>query len=274
MLIASSVIVFTGCIPIEAPENADEEVLIEEGQISLSEAYDVIRAKEFVDLTHAFEPGIPHHPLLPDEERTILFNYNDGFRLENFCHVGQWGTHMDPPGHFVEGKRMIDAISPKEMILPLVVLQIQDKVAENSDYTITMDDVRNWEMKHGLIPPNSFVAMRTDWHKRWPSMEEMRNEDEDRTAHYPGWSQEVLTYLLEERLVTAVGHEQTDTDPGIATSEDDYSLEYYVLDQDRYQIELLANLDKVPAHGAVIVVTVPKPKNGSGFPARAFAILP
>jgi kynurenine formamidase len=34
------------------------------------------------------------------------------------------------------------------------------------------------------------------------------------------------------------------------------------------------NLDKVPATGALIVVTWPKPKHGLGFPARAFAILP
>jgi kynurenine formamidase len=36
----------------------------------------------------------------------------------------------------------------------------------------------------------------------------------------------------------------------------------------------MANLDKVPATGAVIVVTWPKVENGFGFPARAFAILP
>ena len=36
----------------------------------------------------------------------------------------------------------------------------------------------------------------------------------------------------------------------------------------------LANLDKVPDAGAIVVVTFPKPKGGSGFPARVFAILP
>jgi kynurenine formamidase len=34
------------------------------------------------------------------------------------------------------------------------------------------------------------------------------------------------------------------------------------------QIELLADLDKVPEAGAIAVVTFPKPKGGSGFPAR------
>jgi len=40
------------------------------------------------------------------------------------------------------------------------------------------------------------------------------------------------------------------------------------------QIEVMANLDKVPATGALLVVAWPKPKNGLGFPVRAFAILP
>jgi kynurenine formamidase len=48
----------------------------------------------------------------------------------------------------------------------------------------------------------------------------------------------------------------------------------YVLSQDKYQIEILANLDKVPESGGIAVVSFPKPKGGSGFPARVFAIVP
>ena len=59
-----------------------------------------------------------------------------------------------------------------------------------------------------------------------------------------------------------------------ATTKDDYSLETYLLGTNHYQIELLTNLDQVPEAGALIIVSFPKPKDGSGFPARAFAILP
>ena len=62
--------------------------------------------------------------------------------------------------------------------------------------------------------------------------------------------------------------------PGLATSKDDYALETYVLRHDHYQIELLANLDQVPEAGAIVVATFRKPKGGSGFPARVFAIAP
>lgn len=248
---------------------------------TLADALAVIRGKQFVDLTHAFEPGVPHWPGFPDEKRETLYWYEagkgklgKGFFAEQFAHVGQWGTHCDPPAHFVRGKRTIDQIDVKEMVLPLVVIDVHDQAAENPDYTISMDDVRDWERHHGLVPVGAFVAMRTDWSKRWPDAKAMRNEDAKGVAHYPGWSLPVLQYLYEERKITASGHETTDTDPGTATTKDDYSLETYILGTDHYQIELLTNLDKVPEAGAIAVVTFPKPKGGSGFPARAFAVLP
>ena len=252
-----------------------------EREITLDEALEVIKSRRFIDLTHAFEPGIPHWPGFPDSTRETIYGFEEGdgtmgtgFFAELYTHVGQWGTHADPPAHFVEGLRTLDEITVNEMILPLVVIDVSDKVMANPDYTIKMDDIRTWEARFGRIPARSFVAMRTDWSKRWPDAEAMRNEDEDGVAHYPGWSQRVLTYLYEERDITASGHETTDTDPGIATSEGDYSLETYILSQNKYQIELLTNLDQVPEQGAIIVVTFPKPKGGSGFPARVFAIAP
>jgi len=60
----------------------------------------------------------------------------------------------------------------------------------------------------------------------------------------------------------------------MAVSRDDYSLEAYILKGNHYQIELLAHLGDVPENGALVVAAFPKPKDGSGFPARVFAILP
>jgi kynurenine formamidase len=249
--------------------------------MSLADAYAVISSKKFVDLTHAFEPGIPHWKGFPDEQRETLYWYEkgrgklgDGFYAQSYTLVGQWGTHVDPPAHFAKGGRTVDQISPKEMIMPLVVLDVHEKAAKNPDYVLCMDDVKAWESRHGLIPANAFVAMRTDWSKRWPDAAKMANKDAAGVDHYPGWSKEVLRYLYEERKITASGHETTDTDPGIATSKDDYSLETYILEHDHYQIEILTNLDQVPEAGALAVVTFAKPKGGSGFPARVFAILP
>ncbi|PYI94292.1 MAG: hypothetical protein DME97_02200 [Verrucomicrobia bacterium] len=102
----------------------------------------------------------------------------------------------------------------------------------------------------------------------------MENKDSAGVSHYLGWSMPALKYLYEECEITASGHETTDTAPGVATTKEDYSLETYSLKTNHYQIELLANLDQVPESGALIVATFPKPKGGSGFPARVFAIRP
>ncbi len=249
---------------------------------SLALAFTTIEGKQFIDLTHDFGPTIPHWKgFAPESVRTLYWydrkagTLGSGFFAQLFCHVGQWGTHVDPPAHFAKGGRTVDRIDPKEMFLRLVVLDVHEKVAKNPDYVISLDDVKAWELRHGPIPKHAFVAMRTDWSKRWAAGDAaMANKDRKGVSHYPGWSLAVLQYLYTYRHITASGHETTDTDPGVATTKDDYSLESWILHHDHYQIELLTNLDKVPETGALAIVSFPKPKAGSGFPARAIAILP
>ena len=248
---------------------------------SLVEIQKILAGKRFVDLTHAFAPGIPRWHGFPDEKRETIYWYEkgrgsmgEGFFSETFNLVGQWGTHVDPPAHFVRGLRTVDQITLQEMVLPLVVIDVHAEAAKNPDYTLPLDRVKKWESEHGPIPKGAFVAMRTDWSKRWPDNAAMANKDEKGIAHYPGWTLEALKYLYEERKITASGHETTDTDPGVATSKNDYSLEAYLLGTNHYQIEMLANLDQVPEKGAIAIVSFPKPKGGSGFPARVFAICP
>lgn len=242
---------------------------------ALQHAFQLLHAARFIDLTHAFGPGSPHWKGMPDERVRRPFTIGkDGFNIDIFTHAGQWGTHVDPPSHFHDELKSVDEIDPKDFLLRLVIIDIHRQVAGNPDYTVTLKDVRAWEKRHGPVPRGAFVALRSDWSKRWPSYRAMQNQDASGTAHYPGWSLPVLRYLYEVRHISASGHETTDTDPGIATTRDDYSLESYVLGTNHFQIELLANLDSVPEAGALVMVTFPKPRGGSGFPARVVAIAP
>ena len=206
-------------------------------QPTLGEIWQVLATREFVDLTHPFEPGIPHWSGFPDEKEETLFWYEpgvapgSGFYAQYFSHVGQWGTHADPPAHFVRGGRTLDQIDVKEMMMPMVILDVHHQAAMNPDYTLTMEDVKSWEGRHGPIPENSFVVMRTDWAKRWPDISAMQNKDAKGISHYPGWSLEVLQYLYETRKIRASGHETTDTDPGISASKGAFPLETYILKQ-------------------------------------------
>ncbi|CAM3472858.1 MULTISPECIES: cyclase family protein [Brevibacillus] len=241
----------------------------------LIQALKWLKEKEWVDLTHTFGPESPHFSAFEPADFTTLFTHDDGFFAQRFTFPGQYGTHIDAPIHFVRNTRFLDQIELKELVLPLVVIDKSKEASENNDYSLSVEDIVQFEAEHGQIEEGSFVALRTDWSKRWPDWDAFNNKDADGHNHAPGWSLAALKFLFEERKIKAVGHETFDTDASIDYQKNGALLgEYYVLEQDTYQIELLTNLDKVPAKGAVIVNIVPKPEKASGFPVRSFAILP
>src|SRR4051812_43065166 len=88
-----------------------------------------LRSHAWIDLTYAFDAEIPHSPLFEPERREVLYHYEPGvgsaghgFLAHRYALVGQWGTHVDPPAHFIPGLRTQDQIPVEEMILPLIVL--------------------------------------------------------------------------------------------------------------------------------------------------------
>ena len=199
----------------------------------------------------------------------MIFDYDAGFRAHRYNHVGQWGTHVDPPAHFDRDGLTLDEIPVTEMLSELVVLDATELVRQDPDFAATNGLIDAHEAIHGPIPPRSFVALRTGWGERWPDPETIAND-----GHTPGWSVEALTHLVEDRDVTAIGHEQTDTDPGSELAAGRADAELYILRSGRWQIELMANLSQVPERGALIMATWPRPQHGTGFPARCVAIVP
>jgi kynurenine formamidase len=239
----------------------------------LDRAYRIIAGKQFVDLTHSFGPDTPVWSGFGQAKFTPAFDpktkrpytiKEDGFRTTYYDMVGQYGTHVDPPAHFADGGITMDKIPLKQMILPLIVLDDTPYLAKDPNHAFSVADLRAWEKKHGRVPKGSFVALRTDMYKDWDS-----NPERFKRSPFPAWSFETIKFLYEKRGVTATGHESLDTD-----TTDKMESETWLLQKGHYQIEVMANLDKVPPKGALIVVTWPKVKNGLGFPARAFAILP
>lgn len=225
---------------------------------------------EFIDLSYEVSPQTPHWSGFPAMSSSIKFDYPDGFRVHEFTLVSQYGTHVDSPLHFVEGKRGLHQITPQEMILPLCVIDIRQKVKENVDYAVTKEDIQQWEKIYGNIPENAFVALCSDWCKR----SDLDNCDAQGNKHYPGWSIEALKYLVEQRHILAIGHETSDTDAPADSSKHGYICEYYILEQNCYQIELMQNLSKVPPVGSIIFCGFPKVKDAAGFTARCIAICP
>ncbi|RIV26216.1 cyclase family protein [Alicyclobacillaceae bacterium I2511] len=230
---------------------------------------------DWVDLTHEFGPDTPHWPGFEPMEYNVLFDFDVApMKVVEYKFPGQYGTHVDAPAHFVTNARLLDEIKITEFSYPLCVIDVHEKVEEDHDYALTIADVNEFEAKYGQIPEGAFVAMRSDWHKRWPDQARFLNRDENGDSHYPGWDIEALKFLFEVRNVGSVGHETLDTDPPARQPQIGFMGEKYVLEQDKIQIEVMSNLDKVTPVGSIIFCTFPKVKNSAGFPARCFAICP
>ena len=239
----------------------------------LASAYRIIAGKEFVDLTHSFGPGTPvgagfgqakFAPAFDPKTKRPYTLKEDVFRTTSNDMNGQYGTHVDPPAHFAEDGITMDRIPLKQMILPLVVLDNTPHQKSDENHAFSIADLKAWENKHGKVPKGSFVALRTDMYKDWD-----KDPERFKRAPFPAWAFETIKFLYEQRGVVATGHEAMDTD-----TSDKMDSETYILSRGHYQIEVMASLDKVPPKGALIVVAWPKVRDGLGFPARAFAILP
>ena len=241
----------------------------------LLNALKLLKQKQWIDLTHTFGPHSPRFAAFAPAEFVTLFTHDDGFFAQRFSFAGQYGTHLDAPIHFVRDTRYLDELDLKELVLPLVVIDKSQEAAANADYSLTVEDIEAFETQHGQIEAGSFVALRTDWSNRWPSQEAFENKDADGNNHAPGWSLQALEFLFRQRQIAAIGHETFDTDSAADyTKNGSLISEYYVLEQNTYQVELLKNLHLLPPTGAVIFNIVPKAEKASGFPVRSFAILP
>lgn len=239
------------------------------------EALELLKSKKWIDLSHTLSPEIPHFPAFqPLEEKTLFTVAKEGFFAKEYTLATQYGTHIDAPVHFCEGTRYLDELSPEELVLPLFVIHKEKAVAQNPNYRLSVEDILTFEQEHGEIPANSFVAFASDWSKRWSNPQSFYNKDKDGNSHTPGWSLEALKFLHEKRNITAIGHETLDTD----SAEDfrknnDLVGERYWLSQDKYQVEVMANLSQVPATGSLVFIGAPKIVQAPGFTTRVFAVV-
>ena len=246
----------------------------------MHELHDVLKqlkGKEWVDLTHNVYPEMPRFSMFDPIDEEVLFTKEEaGFFVKKYTFTGQYGTHIDAPVHFSqEYLRDITEIELKELWAPLYVLRLENRVAQNDDYSVSVDDILEFEKEYEKIPEGAFVAFCSNWSKRWENPDEFYNFDKEGKPHTPGWSEEAVKFLAHERKVVAIGHENLDTDASMeAAAKGFFFAEKAILDANCYQIEVMKNLDKVPPVGAIIISLVPKIDKSPGFPIRSMAILP
>ncbi len=245
----------------------------------LWEALSELKKLKWVELSHSMNNDSPYWAGIPEgsvELGKTVFDWGNPMlecRIQTFKFPGQFGTHIDFPGHFIQGAELSEEYGVENGVFPLCVVDITAKVAEDPTYAVTAEDIKEYEAKYGPIPDGAFVALRTDWYKNWPDMNALSGIAEDGSENFPGWSLDALKYIYEVRNAAANGHETLDTDASKeAAKAEDLACERYVLAQKKLQVELLKNLDKVAPAGAVIFVAWPRFEGAVGLPVRAWAV--
>lgn len=233
----------------------------------------------WVELSHSLNNDSPYWSGIPEgavELGTTVFDWGNPMlecEIQTFKYPGQFGTHVDFPGHFIQGAALSEKFGVKDGVFPLCVIDISDKVADDPCYSVTAEDIKAYEAEYGEIPDGAFVALRTDWSKHWPDMDKLSGVDEDGNENFPGWSMEAMKYIYETRNAGGNGHEALDTDASKeAAKAGDLACERYVLSLNKLQIEVLCNLDQVPAAGAVLVAAWTPIEGATGLPVRVWAI--
>jgi kynurenine formamidase len=232
----------------------------------LSDRTPVIRLpKPFVNT-----PGFTLHELSRYDDRGPAWYWN---AFEAGEHVG---THVDAPVHWVSGKDGDDVgqIPLTRLVGLAVVIDKSKESAENPDYLLTVDDIRVFEDQHGALPDGGWLLYRTGWGARAHDQDAFLNAD-DTGPHTPGVDVECARYLAEESPLVGIGVETVGTDAGAAHSfEPAFPCHHFVLGAGKCGLTQLANLEQLPATGALLVVAPLKIESGSGSPARAFAFVP
>ena len=245
----------------------------------LWEQLDNLKSLKWVELSHELTNDSPFWGGIPEgsvELGKVVFDWGNPMlecQIQTFKFPGQFGTHIDFPGHFIKDAVLSEAYGVEQGVFPLCVVDITDKVKEDIHYAVTVEDIKAYEAEYGPIPDGAFVALRTDWYKNWPDMDKLSGIAGDGSENFPGWSLEALKYIYEERNAAANGHETLDTDASAeAAKAEDLACERYVLQKGKLQIEVMKNLDQVAPAGAILFAAWPRIKGATGLPVRVWAI--
>ncbi|HVA51751.1 MAG TPA: cyclase family protein [Pirellulales bacterium] len=234
---------------------------------------------EVVDLTHPFD------------EQTIYWPTEAGFRLQKgpagktpkgyfyaanrFASAEHGGTHIDAPYHFNKDGRTVDEVPLKQLMGEAVVIDVGDPCADHPDYEVGIADLRRWEEQHHRQLADVIVLLRTGFGRRWPKRKAYLGTDEtgpDAVAklHFPGLAPEAAQWLVERRLIKAIGIDTASIDHGQSTR---FGSHVKLFEHNVPVFENLANLEELPDEGFSVIALPMKIKGGTGAPLRIAAIV-
>jgi kynurenine formamidase len=126
---------------------------------------------------------------------------------------------------------------------------------QDPDYEVSVEDISSWEKIHGEIPLGSVVMVLTDSSRS--------------TVLSAGYSPDAAKFLIEGREVVGLGIDSRSIDSGSSRERPVYE---YALSRSAYVLENVANLDRAPVVGGVVMVAPPKLQDRTNAPVRILAL--
>jgi kynurenine formamidase len=234
----------------------------------------------WVDLSHDFSSETIYWPTAEpfkldtvSAQRTPAGFY---YAANNFRAAEHGGTHIDAPIHFAEGHKTVDQIPLEQLIAPAVVIDVSEKAQADRDYQISANDFTAWESQHGQIPNKAIVLLRTGHGKFWPDRLKYLGTDKSgpeavAELHFPGLHPEAARWLVANRQINAIGLDTPSIDYGQSKLFESHQI---LFDKNTPAFENVANLEQLPAKGALVLALPMKIKGGSGGPLRMVALIP
>ena len=226
---------------------------------------------KIVDLTIPLGPDIVMWPGAAAPSAQIMGTVaNDGFFARQVSFSEHSGTHFDAPSHFIEGEANVDQIPAQSLVRPIALIDISQRVGDDADAVLTLDEVLAFEAAHGAIPLGAAVFLRTGWEEKNTNPIAYAGQPGD--LRFPGFGVEAAEYLVSTRKVVGLGIDTLGIDSGAASHFPVHSQVTHP--KGLWHLENLQNLKLLPPVGAWVVVGVLPLVGGSGSPARVLALLP
>lgn len=221
---------------------------------------------QLIDLTHTLDESIPTWNASCGFNHDIHIDYIDckdeyKFRVMKVKMHAGIGTHMDAPSHCISGGKFIHDFDINTLLMPCFVIDVVDKCHEL--YSLTAQDILDFENKYEKITNSSCVMVKTGWSKYWNEPLKYHNNHV-----FPSVSSEA-TELLIERGVKAIAVETLSPD----RPKDGFKVHNLFLSAGNIIVENVANLDSMPLIGGLVMIIPIKIKNGTEAPIRLIGLI-
>lgn len=238
-----------------------------------------LKNQRLVDLTHAFDERTIYWPTSPSRFELTELAHGEtpgGYFYSSYslCTPEHGGTHLDAPVHFSRDGRDTAGVPLEQLVGPAVVIDISGQSSRNPDYRLTREDVLAFEARHGPVPDEAIVLLRTGWSRFWPDRLAYMGDDTPGDAsklRFPGYGAAAARLLVEERKAAVLGIDTASIDYGGST---DFVAHRIAAARNVVNLENLTNLEALPATGAIVIALPMKIAGGSGGPVRVIAFVP